>query len=162
MLTVATELTVAGLTGEEVTDFLLHPREDRYRAWWPGTHLSYRLLRPAPRAGHVGDVVRMDEYVGRRRLRMTGEVVEVVPGERVVWRFRKWGLPLPARLTLTLTTRDGDVRLRHAVTAGWPGPGRVLDPVLRLWFSASFAAAMEQHVTTEFTLLRTHLRGAPG
>lgn len=154
MLTVATELTVAGLTGEQVTDFLLHPRDDRYRAWWPGTHLSYRLLRPAPRGGHVGDVVLMDEYVGPRRLRMTGEVVEVVPGERVVWRFRKWGLLLPARLTLTLRTRGGDVWLRHAITAGWAGAGRVLDPVLRVWFSPAFAAAMEQHVITEFGRLR--------
>lgn len=113
MLTVESRVTVAGLTGREVTDFLLEPRDERYRAWWPGTHLELHRTRTGHREDHVGDRLLMDEYVGSRR---------------------------------------------HTITAGWSGRGRIADPVWRLYFSGSFARAMDRHVHTEFALLRDLLQ----
>ena len=154
MLTIESETTVPGLTGREITDFLLDPRDDRYRSWWPGTHLMLHRTRRGPGDDHVGDTVLMDEYVGFRRVHLLGEVIEAVPAELIVWQFRKWGLRLPARLTLSLQASDGGVRLRHTITAGWAGRARVMDPWWRLWLSPSFADAMDRHVRTEFPLLR--------
>jgi uncharacterized protein YndB with AHSA1/START domain len=154
-------MTVNGLTGREITDFLLDCGDDRYQAWWPGTHLELHVLEQGSGGDHVGDVVLMDEYVGSRRVRMVGEVVEAVPGERIVWRFRPGGLRLPVRLILALSNDEHGVRLRHTITAGWSGRGRMLDPLWRLYFSRSFAGAMDRHVRTEFPLMRDMLHRAP-
>lgn len=153
-------MTVDGLTGREITDFLLDCDDETYQAWWPGTHLELHVIKPGPGDDHVGDVVLMDEYIGSRRVRLVGEVIEAVPGERIVWQFRVGGLRLPARLMLELTVHEGGVRLRHSITAGWSGRGRVLDPLWRLYFSKSFAGAMDRRVHTEFPLMRDLLHRA--
>jgi hypothetical protein len=153
MLTLESALAVKGLTGREITDFMLDPQDDRYQAWWPGQHLAFHRTKEVPGAGHVGDRVLMDEYVGSRRIRLAGEVVQANPGERIVWQMHLWRLRLPVRLTLALQTHGGDVHVRHTVTAGWTGRGRALDPLWRLYFSPSFADSMDRHVRTEFPLL---------
>ena len=156
MLTIRSGIVVDGIGGRQITDFLLECTDERYRQWWPGTHLHlYTVARG--RTGHVGDEVAMEEYVGTRRVRMTGVVAEVVPGERIVWQLRK-GVRLPVRLTLELAGRDGGVFVQHTITAGYRGIGRALDPLWRCYFSPAFAAAMDTHVRTEFPLLRDRLR----
>lgn len=154
MLMIESRVHVAGLTGPDVTDFLMSCTDERYRSWWPGTHLQLHSLGRS--RGGVGDVVVMDEFVGRRRLRLRGVVEAVEPGRRLVWRFRKL-VPLPARLSLELTPVPGGVSVRHTITAGWPGIGRALDPLLRLYFTPRFTSDLDAHVRTEFPLLREHL-----
>jgi hypothetical protein len=154
VLVLKTQLTVSGLTGRQVTDFLLTCDDDRYQEWWPGTHLQLHLLEPGGREDHVGDVVLMDELIGSRRVRMAVEVREVQPGRKVVWQMRFRSRRLPVRLTLTMRAAAGGTELRHAITAGWSGPGRLLDPVWRLYFTRSFARGMDRHARTEFVLLR--------
>ncbi|HET6685861.1 MAG TPA: hypothetical protein VFH02_04970 [Jiangellaceae bacterium] len=157
MLRIQTEIVVEGITGRQITDFLLDCTDERYQQWWPAIHL--RLHPLALGRDHVGDEVFMDEYVGERRVRMTGVVAEASPGARIVWQLKK-GVRLPVRLTLELADRDGGVALRHTITAGYRGIGRVLDPLLRLYFSPGFATAMDDHVRTEFPLLRDQLAHA--
>ena len=151
MFTLQTRLRVDGLSAEEVFDFLTHPSDDTYRAWWPGTHLQ---LHPTKgRGDRPGDVIHMDEYVGERRLRMGAIVREAVPGRRLVWQMRKV-LPLPARLVLDFTDDGGAVGITHTIEAGFAGPARILDPLVRLYFSGRFEAAMDEHARTEFPMLR--------
>jgi hypothetical protein len=159
MLVIASKVEVPGLTGPDVTEFMLSCTDERYQGWWPGTHLQLHPLGPVP-AG-VGDVVVMDEFVGRRRLRLRGIVESVEPGRRLVWRFRKI-VSLPARLHLELFPMPGGVAVRHTITAGWPGIGRMLDPLLRLYFTPRFTTDLDTHVRTEFPLLRDYLRAHPG
>jgi hypothetical protein len=159
MLVTESRVDVAGLTGRDVTDFMLACTDERYRNWWPGTHLQLHVLGRA--VAGVGDVVVMDEFVGRRRLRLRGVVEAVEPGRRLVWRFRKI-VPLPARLSLELTPVPGGVSVRHTINAGWAGIGRVLDPLLRLYFTPRFIAELDAHVRTEFPLLRDYLRPSSG
>ena len=135
---------------------MLNPTDERYQRWWPGTHLRFHTLARHP--GHVGDVVVMDELIGTRRVTMTGVVTEAVTGTRITWQLKRW-ITLPARLTLELTDRDGGVALRHITHAGFDGLGRLLDPILRLYFSRRFVAALDAHVKTEFPLLRDQLVG---
>lgn len=101
----------------------------------------------------------MDEYVGERRVRMKGVVAEAERGRRIVWQFKQWVL-LPVRLTLEMADRDGGVALRHTIRAGFGGAGRVLDPLFRIYFSPEFASAMDEHVRTEFPMLRDLLAGS--
>ncbi len=154
MLTLRTRLRVDGITGKEIFDFLTNPNDQAYRQWWPGIHLQFH---PLTRTGdHVGDVIYMDEYIGDRRVRMRGVVVEAVPDQKLVWRLRKV-IDLPARLSLELTAVEDGVAITHTIEAGFRGPGRLLDPLIRLYFSRKFAAALDEHVNTEFPLLRDRL-----
>jgi hypothetical protein len=99
----------------------------------------------------------MDERVGSRRLRMTGVVTDAEPGRRVVWQFKRW-VRLPARLRLDLADVEGGCLVRHRVEVGCRGVGRVLDRILKLYASDRFAAELDDHVLTEFPMLRDLLR----
>lgn len=152
MLTIESRVTVPDLTGAEVTSFLLDCTDERYRAWWPGVHLQLHPVGPG-RADHVGETVLMDEFIGTRRVRMDCVVIEVDPGRKLVWQLKK-GIRLPAWLTIRLTDGADGVAIHHAITAGWTGWRRLLDPLFRLYFTPSFAAAMDRHAHTEFARLR--------
>jgi hypothetical protein len=158
VLRLESRVRVSGVTGREITDFLLDPSDDRYQAWWPGTHLHLHALARGAGDDHVGDVLVMDEYVGSRRLRIAAEVIESVPGAKLVWQMRHRRLRLPAWLTLTLLPEGDGVLLTHAITAGWSGPRRVLDPLWRLYLSRSFAREMDRHAHKEFPMLADLLR----
>ena len=152
MITIESEIFVEGITGQEIFDFLLGATDESYRRWWPGTHLRLHALER--HENHIGDVFYMDEYIGKRRVRMKGVVVEAERGRRIVWQLEWWGVLLPVRLTLEMTDRDGGVALRHTIRAGFGGPGRVLDPLFGIYFSGAFARAMDEHFRTEFPRLR--------
>jgi len=151
VLTIRSDVSVPGLTGLQITDFLLEPTDARYQAWWPGTHLRFHLVRPG-RPDHRGDAVYMDEIVGRRRIRHTAVVTGAVPGSRIVW-WLGWRIPLPIRLTHNMTDTPDGVDIQHTITAGYPGTGRILDPLFRLYFTNRFAAAMNDHAHIEFSRL---------
>ena len=151
MITLETAIHVDGLRGRDVTDFLLSCTDEQYRRWWPGTHLQFHTLRRRPES--VGNLVYMDEYVGRRRLRLRATVTDAVPGSRIVWQFR-WGVPLPAWLRLDLADDETGVTIRHTIRAGVAGIGRILDPLLRRYASPRFARDLDAHVRTEFPKLR--------
>jgi hypothetical protein len=154
MLTLRTELRVDGITGSEIFDFLADPNDHAYQQWWPGTHLE---LHPLEGTGnHAGDVIYMDEYVGKRRVRMKAIVAEATPGRKLVWQFLKV-VKLPARLVLEFEDDEGGAAITHTIEAGFDGAGSLLDPLMRLYFSTRFAAAMDDHARTEFPLLRDRL-----
>ena len=161
MLTLHTEIRVDGMTGAEAFDFLANPDDESYRAWWPGTHFQLHATELGQE--HVGDVLYMDEFVGRRRLRGSAVVTEAVPGKRLVWRFKK-GIMLPARLHLEFSDYEGGVAIAHTVRAGLHGVGRALDPLLKIYLSRRFASDLDDHVRTEFPLLRDmlHQRAVSG
>lgn len=151
MLTIQTKIRVDGVTGVEIFDFLADPNDRAYQRWWPGTHLQFHVLER--HQGHVGDVIYMDEYVGTRRLRMRGIVLEAVPGKKLVWQLKKV-IKLPARLSLELADYEGGVAITHTIHAGLGGAGAILDPLVGLFFSTRFTAALDDHVKTEFPMLR--------
>ena len=151
MLKLQTSVAVDRITGSEIFDFLVDPNDRAYQTWWPGVHLHLRRLEG--NVDHVGDVLYMDEYVGKRRLRLTAIVLEAVPGRRLVWQFKRV-VKLPARLSLEFADREGGVEITHTIEAGFTGVGSLLDSLFRLYFTKEFARALDDHVKTEFPLLR--------
>jgi hypothetical protein len=125
VLTLQTRIRVDDVAASEIFDFLANPDDEAYRAWWPGSHLRFHLVARGDE--HIGDVVYMDEYVGRRRLRMSAVVTTAIPGRRLDWQLKK-GIKLPACLSLELEDHEGDVEITHSVRAGFSGIGGVLDP----------------------------------
>jgi hypothetical protein len=155
VIRLCTQIEVSGITGIEITDFLLNCTDEAYRHWWPGTHLSFHTIKRVP--GDVGNLVFMDEFIGDRRIRMQGVVTEVHPGKRLVWQCTKL-IRWPVKLVLQLDDEGDAARLTHTIEAGFNGFGRILDPLFRLYFSRRFAESMDQHVRTEFPKLRDILR----
>ena len=54
------------------------------------------------------------------------------------------------------------VQIEQSIEAGFSGAASGLDPVFRLLFPPSFAAAKDEHVRTEFPKLRDFLRQKAG
>jgi uncharacterized protein YndB with AHSA1/START domain len=154
MITLLSRLHVGLVHGADLFAFLIDPTDEAYQRWWPGTHLAFHRLRSTP--GHVGDVVHMDELIGARRVRLTGVIIAAEPGKRIVWQL-KAGLRLPAWLTLTFDDDSAGVTITHEIRAGLRGVGRILDPLLRRYFSEVFARALDAHVRAEFPKLRDML-----
>ena len=155
MIRLQTDVDVDGLAAEEVFRFLLNCDDASYQAWWPGIHIRFHTVLREP--GNVGNLVYMDEYIGRFRLRLHAVIVAIDPGRRIVWQMVK-GVRLPGRLLLTFEDRPGGVRISHRLEAGSAGAGRIFDPVIRLWLTKDLERALDAHVRAEFPRLRDLLR----
>jgi len=154
MITLQSQLHIDGLRGNEIVGFLLSCTDQAYQAWWPGTHLKLHTRAHYP--NNVGNIVFMDECIGKRRIKMVG-VVRVAEPAKIVWQLKK-AIPLPVWLTLELADDAAGVTITHTIRAGFNGLGRLFDPLFRMYFSNEFGCAMDEHVKTEFPMLRDLLR----
>lgn len=150
MISLQTRVHVTGVQAHDLCEFMLNPTDERYQKWWPVVHRQFHILEHHP--GYIGDLIHIDEFVGRRRLRMTGRVTAAEPDRRIAWRLEA-PLRLPARLSLDLEDDRCGVIVTHTTQAGFAGWGKVLDPMLRLYFSDEFARDLDAHVRNEFCRL---------
>lgn len=150
MVELRTEVPVKGVTGKEISDFMLNCTDEQYRRWWPGVHMAFHTVRRYP--GDMENVTYFDEYVGRRRLKFTGIVVKADGDAEIVWRM-KLLVMLPAWLSLRYTEEEGGVRVIHTLSAGYRGFGRFLDVFFRMYLSRSFENELNMHAHTEFPML---------
>ena len=149
MVVVESSMHVAGMRAARVIHFFLHPADDVYQRWWPGTHLS---MHPLNDESGVGQVVYMDELVGSRRLRYACIVTDLGPTQ-ITWQFRRL-VRLPCWLGLRIVDDEAGATITHTIRAGYAGAlGRLLDPLLRLYFSSGFERMMDEHFKTEFSML---------
>ena len=155
MIEMVAEVMVSGVTGEQITGFMLNCEDKSYRDWWPGTHLAMHTIKRF--AENRGNLVFFDEYVGNRRLRFNGIVVENIPGKKVVWQMVKW-IKLPARVVLECTEQNNQLMISHTLRAGVSGIGRLLDPILRLYLNRNFEKDLGEHAHIEFTRLAHRLQ----
>jgi len=82
MIVFKTEVDVEGLTGKAIYDFLINHTAEEYQKWWEGTHLVFRTLKRYP--DDIGNVVLMDEYIGKYRVTLNAVVSRAVPGVEIV------------------------------------------------------------------------------
>jgi uncharacterized protein YndB with AHSA1/START domain len=150
MITFKTDVNVQGVSAKQITDFMLNCTDADYQNWWPGTHLTFHTIQRVP--GEVGNRVYFDEFVGKHRLKFQAVITDYVPGKKLVWQM-KAGIHLPGWLVMEMADRPGGVKITHSVCIGFGGVGQVLDPLLRLYFSDQYEAALNQHAQTEFPLL---------
>ena len=99
----------------------------------------------------------MDELVGSRHVQVTCDLTYLVRGKTLVWHLRRPLFRLPVRLVFRLQDDEVGVQIEQSIQAGYSGFARFLDPVFRLVFPESFAAAKDEHVRTEFLKLKDFL-----
>jgi hypothetical protein len=151
MITIQSNVHVNGIGGLAIYDFLINPTDRSYQQWWPGTHLEFHRLKQTP--NHVGDVIYMNEFVGRHHLKMGGIVLEAEPGKKIIWQLKKF-IPLPIWLSVRLEDNRDGVAVIHTLTIGFKGIGRLLDALVRLYVTDEFEKAMDEHAHIEFPKLR--------
>jgi hypothetical protein len=156
MFSLITHTHVPGLSGREITDFLSTCDDESFRRWWPGTHFHLHTIKGAP--GSLGSVIFMDEMIGQKRVKVRCELVELLPGRKLVWQLRRPLFRLPVRLIFQLHDNETGVHAEHVIEVGYPGVGSFLDPLLRFFFPAGFAADKDEHVRTELPKLKELLR----
>ena len=130
MIRLTTVVDVQGLSGEQVTDFMLNCDDEKYRKWWDGTHLQFHTIKRCP--DNIGNVVYMDEYVGKRRLKMQAIVLKAAPGKEIVWQMKKI-VRLPGWLSLAVEDTEDGVRITHTLTAGFNGIGKLQGDFIALF-----------------------------
>ena len=156
MFSLSTRVHVEGLSGCEITDFLSTCDDKSFQRWWPGTHFHLHTIHGTP--GTIGSHIVLDEMVGDRRVRITCELVSLVPGQELVWQLR-WPLfQFPVKLALSFRDDDTGVQIEQSIQAGFSGAGEFLDPLFKLFFPENLARAKDEHVRTEFPRLRDFLR----
>jgi hypothetical protein len=48
MLTLITKVTVKGVSGKAICDFMLDCTDEAYQKWWDGVHLAFHTLKRYP------------------------------------------------------------------------------------------------------------------
>lgn len=156
MLTLQTIQYVPGLSAAKAYEFLLDFETADYQAWWPGTHLSAKPLRRVP--GHIGNRTLVDQRIGPYRLKMIEETTHLVPDRKISLRVRGIG-GLPVRMSYEFAEDADGVTVVYTTTAGFSGLLRVLNPLFRVYFTRSFAAALDEHLKEEFLRLQALVDG---
>jgi len=149
---------VPNASAQEFYDFMINPTTERYQAWWPGEHLDFRIVKHG-RSDHVGDIVYMDEYIGEgnRRLKFHAQVKSVKRHRQIVWQMRKFGLLLPAYVVLGLKDTPKGLIVTHELRLGYKGLGKLLDPLIKLYFNDDYRYDLEGHCKIEWHLLAAYL-----
>ena len=147
MITMTTKVNVKGVTGKSISEFMLNCTDEDYQRWWKGIHLSFHTIKRYP--DNIGNLVFFDELVGKYRLKFTGKVIEVIPGKKLVWQMIS-GVKLPGWLTLVFEGNKDGVEITHTIKIGFNGAGRILDPLLKAYFSDDFKKELNEHTQIEF------------
>jgi len=157
MISHIVELTIPGARAEQFYDFMINPTDKRYSEWWPGEHLQFHIVKHGDN-NHLGDVVFMDEYLGENhRLVFRAAVIKAIRPTKITWQMMKFGLRLPAVVSLELYDSSDGVKLRHELQIGFLGAGKLLDPFIKLYFNKSFQAALDAHCKIEWFKLAEYL-----
>ena len=142
---VTAEATIAQRR-EEVAAFAMEAENDTR---WIGGISSARRLTEGPTA--VGtQVERVAHFLGRR-IEYVMEVVELVPGERIVMRSIK--SPFPMKVTYSFEDRDAATVARVRVEGGAEGFYRIA--------SGLMAPAVKRNIHADVKRLKQIMEGAP-
>ena len=157
MINHTVELAVQKATAEQIYDFMIAPCDRRYSEWWQGEHLQFHIIKPG-NDNHLGDLVFMDEHIGKNhRLVFNALVVAADRPNKITWQMKKAGIRLPAFVTLELHDSPEGIRLKHELKIGFSGFGRIIDPLIRLYFTKSFQDALDEHCNIEWDKLAEYL-----
>jgi hypothetical protein len=80
MIILETIVSVKGIRGTNILDFMLNCTDEAYQKWWKGTHLAFHTIQRT--SDNLGNLVYLDEYVGKHRLKFKGVITEIAPGKK--------------------------------------------------------------------------------
>ena len=151
------KVLVPNAQAKDFYDFMINPTDERYSAWWPGEHLQFHIVKRGKKC-HTGDVVFMDEYLmGRRRLTFYATVKKAKRPKQIIWQMKKFGLNLPAYVNFKLKDTDEGLEIKHELRLGYKNAGKLLDPMIKLYFNKAYRRDLEEHCKIEWFKLEEFL-----
>lgn len=134
-------------------DFMINPPPEIYKRWLPDEHHEFHIVKHSARTP-IGDLVFFDQHIGKKhRLRFYATIRVAEKPKHILYQMRRFGIDLPGYLELELCdTADGLV-LTETIHIGYNDFGKLLDPVIRLFFSKSFFKEMNEHHKREWANL---------
>jgi hypothetical protein len=150
MILLETNVKVKGINAKDIYDFMLNCTDEDYQKWWKDTHLQFHTIKRYP--GNLGNLVYVDEFVGKYRLKGHAVVKKLVPYTEMVWQI-KMKIMIPAWFIMKFEELSDGVKITHIVSAGFNGVGRIFDPVIRLYLNEDFDRELIKHANEEFPKL---------
>ncbi|MDL2300281.1 hypothetical protein LJC01_01405 [Clostridiaceae bacterium OttesenSCG-928-D20] len=148
-----------GAKAEEFFDFMLNPIPEIYKHWLPEEHHEFYIVKRGE-SSPVGDLVFYDQHISKAHRLKFHAIVRIAENERkIVYQMRKFGINLPGYLDLEFHNAEGCLLLREEIRIGFNGIGKILDPIIRLFFNKSFFTAMNSHHKREWSCLAELLAG---
>ncbi|MDR0811992.1 MAG: hypothetical protein LBN23_06965 [Paludibacter sp.] len=151
MITHTVNLLISNAKAKAFYDFMLNPNPEIFKKWLPKEHHEFYKISDGfyYYDEHLGDKYRLKFYAK--------SVVENKPNQWVI-QMRKLGLNLPAFLDLQFRDTNQGLQLKHEVRIGWKGFLKIIDPVLKLFYTKDFFAALKGHCGREWIALAELLR----
>lgn len=146
MLVFTSEIEVNGKTPEQIYNWFINLNStDEYKKWHP-EHVEWKTKKRT--SNGIGSVIYFDEWIGKFRMKLTGELVETEPNRLFVFKLKG----LPAYLSLALEPTKNGTKVIHVVRFGYKGAlGAVLDFLLKLLpIYKSFKRELDRHAHEEF------------
>jgi hypothetical protein len=150
MVILETNVQVKGITAKDIYDFMLNCTDEDYQKWWKGTHLKFHTIKRYP--GNLGNLVYVDEFVGKHRVKGHAVVTKLVPYTEMVWQI-KMKIKIPAWFIMKFEDLSDGVKIIHIVSAGFHGAGKIFDPLIRLYLNKDFNRKLITHTHEEFPKL---------
>jgi hypothetical protein len=147
-----------GAAAAEFFSFMIHAPQEIYAHWLPDEHHEFHVIKHS-KTTPIGDLIFFDQHIGRKH-RLTFYAITRVAEKpnHVLFQMRRFGINLPGYLDLQFQDTADGIRLTETIKIGFNGPGRVLDPVIRLFFNKAFFNEMNGHHTREWANLAEILR----
>jgi len=154
MVTLETTVLIKGIVAREIYDFMLNLTDTDYQQWWQGTHLVCHTVKKYP--GNIGNLIYVDEYVGKYRLKGYAVVAKLVPYQEIVYQIIIL-IKIPAWFIMKFEEGPDGIKIIHVVKAGFNGLGKVFDPLIRLFLTNEFEKHLTAHAQEEFPKLASLL-----
>jgi hypothetical protein len=150
MVILETKVQVKGITAKDIYDFMLNCTDAEYQKWWKGTHLIFHTIKRCP--GNLGNLVYVDEFVGKYRVKGHAVVTKLVPYTEMGWQI-KMIIKMPAKFIMKFEDLSDGINIIHIVAVGFQGVGKIFDPLIRLYLNEDFESQLATHAHEEFPKL---------
>ncbi|MDR1753351.1 MAG: hypothetical protein LBR74_00370 [Eubacterium sp.] len=138
--------------------FMVDPPREIYARWLPEEHHKFHVVKRSETTP-VGDLIFFDQHIGSKH-RLTFYAITRVADKpnHVLFQMRRFGINLPGYLDLQFRDTADGLCLTETIRIGFNGSGKVLDPIIKLFFNKSFFNEMNAHHKREWANLAEILR----
>ena len=133
----------------EFYDFMIDPPPEVYKNWLPEEHFKFHLINRSDNSP-VDDLLYFDQNIGHKyRLKFYGIIKKTIKPDHIAFQLRKFGMNLPGYLELDFLDTDEGLVLTETLRIGLNGPGKILDPIIKM-IAKGFIKELTEHHKREW------------
>ena len=126
-------------------EFMVDPPAEVYKNWLPEEHNQFHIVRHSDNSP-INDLIYFDQNIGNKyRLKFHAITRKAKKPNHIAFQMRKFGVNLPGYLELDFLDTDEGLELTETLRIGFNGPGKVLDPLIKMFAKGFFKELIEHH-----------------